>query len=222
LIAAGALGLNSKSSALPRSDSAATQGPDVSGVSAIPGTIATASASGRATAIQKPIAKKSGTVKPVSTSAKGTDSSSASSAAGSSASANAVSSSTITTGDSKVNCIYANFPSGLDQSVIDGITSLTGVTYNCVSTFANPVASWTRWEQPWMFIHANEGYSPWLAASPKHQVVVAMDLIPQSVSDNNDPDIWEQQCAGGDFNQYATTLAKNLVSYGAMPLRACR
>lgn len=73
-----------------------------------------------------------------------------------------------------------------------------------------------------MFIHANEGYSPWLAASPKHQVVVAMDLIPQSVSDNNDPDIWEQQCAGGDFNQYATTLAKNLVSYGAMPLRACR
>lgn len=211
LIAAGGLGLNSKSSALPRSDGSATQGPDVSGASLIPGTIATTSASGRATASQRPIAKKSGTAKPVSTSAK----SSASSAAGSSDSATAVSSSTITPGDSKANCIYANFPGGLDQSTINGITDLTGVTYNCVSTFANPVASWTLWEQPWMFIHANEGYSPWLAANPKHQIVMAMDLIPKSVSDNSDPDSWEQPCAGGDFNRYATTLAKNLVSYGA-------
>ena len=42
-----------------------------------------------------------------------------------------------------------------------------------------------------------------------------MDLIPQSVSDNDDPLTWEQACAAGSYNQYATTLAKNLVSYGA-------
>jgi hypothetical protein len=42
-----------------------------------------------------------------------------------------------------------------------------------------------------------------------------MDLIPQTVSDNDDPLTWEQACAAGSYDQYATTLAKNLVSYGA-------
>jgi beta-mannanase len=44
---------------------------------------------------------------------------------------------------------------------------------------------------------------------------MAEDLIPQSVSDNSDPLTWERPCASGGYNQYAATLAKNLVSYGA-------
>ena len=43
-------------------------------------------------------------------------------------------------------------------------------------------------------------------------MVMSMDLIPQAVSGTNDPLTWEQACASGDYNQYATTLAENLAS----------
>jgi beta-mannanase len=42
-----------------------------------------------------------------------------------------------------------------------------------------------------------------------------MDLIPQAVMNNSDPLTWESACAAGDYNSEATTLAQNLVSYGA-------
>jgi Glycosyl hydrolase family 26 len=123
---------------------------------------------------------------------------------------------TITAGNSKANCITLNFPGGaLDQSVISAASSLTGVTYNCLGTFANPMPTWADWEAPWMFSTASDNWDAWLAASPAHQVVVGMDLIPQSVSDNSNPLTWEQPCSAGDYNQYATALAQNLVSYGA-------
>jgi len=122
----------------------------------------------------------------------------------------------ITDGDSKTNCIYLNFSDGvLSQSAIDAVTDVTGVTYNCLETFNNPMPAWDAWETPWMFSTASDGWDAWLAASPAHQVVMAMDLIPKSLSDNDDPLTWEQACADGSYNQYATTLAENLVSYGA-------
>jgi hypothetical protein len=122
----------------------------------------------------------------------------------------------ITAGNSKAHCVIANFPGGvLNQSVLAGITSSTGVTYNCLDTFANPMPTWSDWEAPWMFSTVSDGWDAWLAASPQHQAIMSMDLIPQAVSNVDDPLTWEQSCASGDYNQYATTLAKNLVSYGA-------
>jgi hypothetical protein len=122
----------------------------------------------------------------------------------------------ITGGDSKANCITTSFSGGvLRQSVINHITSVTGITYNCVSAFANPAPAWADWEAPWMFRITRDGWGAWLAKSPEHQIVLSMDLIPQTASDNSDPLTWEQVCAAGDYNRYATTLAKNLVSYGA-------
>ncbi len=103
----------------------------------------------------------------------------------------------------------------MDQSVISSATSLTGVTYNCIDMFANPVASWAVWEAPWMFQDPNDGWDAWLSASSAHQVIVGMDLIPQSLSNNDDPLTWEEPCAAGSYNQYATALAQNLVSWGA-------
>ncbi len=44
---------------------------------------------------------------------------------------------------------------------------------------------------------------------------MVMDLIPKAVSNNRNPLKWEQPCANGAYNGYATTLARNLVSYGA-------
>src|ERR1700678_2007076 len=51
----------------------------------------------------------------------------------------------ITAGNSKANCITPDFPGGvLSQSVVDGITSVTGVSYNCLEVFDNPMTSWAN------------------------------------------------------------------------------
>ncbi len=54
--------------------------------------------------------------------------------------------------------------------------------------------------------------------SPKRpqsrQLVLAVDLIPSSLEDVSDPLGWEQSCAAGDFDSYATTLGTNLVAAG--------
>ena len=122
----------------------------------------------------------------------------------------------VTVGDSKAHCITLNFPNGvLNQSMITAVTNLTGITYNCLSAFANPSPTWADWEKPWMFSTASDGWDAWLAASAAHQVIMAMDLIPQSVSNRYDPLTWEYSCAVGSYDEYATTLAENLVSYGA-------
>ena len=123
---------------------------------------------------------------------------------------------TVTAGDSKANCISLRFSDGaLTQSVVNAATAATGVTFNCIEMFANPMPTWADWETPWMFSTLSDNFDSWLAASSAHQVVMGMDLIPQSVSDNSDPLTWEQPCADGNYDQYATALAKNLVSYGA-------
>jgi beta-mannanase len=75
--------------------------------------------------------------------------------------------------------------------------------------------TWADWVSPWMFATTSDGWDAWLAASPAHQAIVGIDLIPQEVSSVSDPLTWERACAAGSYNQYATTLAKNLVSYGA-------
>jgi len=66
-----------------------------------------------------------------------------------------------------------------------------------------------------MFSTVGDGFDSWLRASSAHQVIMGMDLIPQAVMNNNDPLTWESACAAGDYNSEATTLAQNLVSYGA-------
>jgi len=126
------------------------------------------------------------------------------------------SSGTITTGDSKANCITLKYDYGvLNKSEVAAATSLTGITYNCLETFANPAPTWADWTNPWVFGETYDGWQSWLAANPTHQIVMGVDLIPQSISNNNDPLTWEQACAAGSYNQYATTLAKDLVSHGA-------
>ena len=122
----------------------------------------------------------------------------------------------ISAGDSKANCISPAFPGGvLRQSILDGLSRSTGVTFNCLNTFNNRVPGWADWENPWMFRTVSDGWDAWLAASQEHQVILGMDLIPQSVANKSDPLTWERACASGDYDQHATTLARNLVSHGA-------
>jgi hypothetical protein len=118
--------------------------------------------------------------------------------------------------NSKANCITLGFRGGvINQLMITAANNLTGKNYNCLSTFANPMPTWSDWVSPWMFATTSDGWDAWLAASPAHQAIVGIDLIPQEVSNLSNPLTWEQACAAGSYNRYATTLAKNLVSYGA-------
>jgi len=122
----------------------------------------------------------------------------------------------ISAGDSKANCISPNAPGGvLTRSVLDDASSVTGLTYDCLSVFDNSVPTWASWEDPWMFHITDDGWDAWLTESSEHQIVLSQDLIPKSVSNNSNPLTWEKPCASGDYDQYATGLAQNLVSYGA-------
>jgi hypothetical protein len=123
----------------------------------------------------------------------------------------------VSASDSKGHCIALKFDHGiLDQSVISAAEKATGMTYNCLTTFANPMPTWSDWEQPWMFATKSDNWDSWLAASSQHQAVVGIDLVPQSASNKNkNPLAWESACADGGYDKYATKLARNLVSYGA-------
>jgi hypothetical protein len=110
--------------------------------------------------------------------------------------------------NSKANCITLGFRSGvINQSMITAANNLTGKTYNCLSTFANPMPTWADWVAPWMFATTSDGWDAWLAASTSHQAIVGIDLIPQEVSNISNPLIWEQACAAGSYDKYATKLA---------------
>jgi hypothetical protein len=123
----------------------------------------------------------------------------------------------ISAGDAKAHCVTLKFSHGiLEQSVISAAENTTGMTYNCLTTFANPEPNWSDWEQPWMFATKSDGWDAWLAADSQHQAVVGIDLVPQTASDKNkNPLAWESACASGAYDQYATKLAQNMVSYGA-------
>ncbi|HEX3514583.1 MAG TPA: glycosyl hydrolase [Trebonia sp.] len=141
----------------------------------------------------------------------------------SSAAAAAAARPVITTDDSKAHCIALNFKytytatsnnSQTDAANIAAASQVSGQTYNCITLFDNPVDNWDDWETPWMFSTASDGWVTWLK-NAQHQLVVGVDLIPQSAGGVDNPLAWESACSAGDYNQYATTLAKNLVSYGA-------
>ena len=122
----------------------------------------------------------------------------------------------ITTGNSKANCIELNNPGGvITDAQLEAITAVTGVTYNCVETYENPAPQWADWVNPWPFRITSDGWDTWVAENPNHQVVLGVDLIPNAITNDNDPLTWEQPCDAGNYDQYATQLAKNLVAYGA-------
>lgn len=91
----------------------------------------------------------------------------------------------ITAGDSKANCI--SIKGGVDGEVsltnLTAVEKTTGLTYNCLETFANPVDNWSDWEAPWQFTNepsktTSGSWENWLATG--HQMILGVDLIPQS------------------------------------------
>jgi beta-mannanase len=78
----------------------------------------------------------------------------------------------------------------------------------------NGTASWAQWTNPWV-TQSQYGFTSWVAEAPQsRQLVLQVDLIPTSLEDVSDPLNWEQSCASGAFNSYATALGTNLVAAG--------
>lgn len=124
----------------------------------------------------------------------------------------------ITAGDSKANCIYLDAVNGvLTTAELSAVEQATGVTYDCIEQFADADPTWSDWVNPWPTGTASDGWDAWLAASPDHQLVLGLNLVPNSVSPSGYPTNtgWEATCASGAYNEYAVALARNLVAEGA-------
>jgi hypothetical protein len=123
----------------------------------------------------------------------------------------------ITAGASRSECAELNFSdTGLAsiQSAVASWDATTSSTATCLLAYLNGAPSWSQWEDPWVTA-AQYGYTQWVAQSPQsRQLVLQVDLIPDSLENTNNPLSWEQSCAAGDFTSYATTLGNNLVAAG--------
>jgi len=123
----------------------------------------------------------------------------------------------ITAGASRSECAELDFPDtslAALQSAVNSWNSLTGTTTNCLLAYLNGAPTWTQWEQPWVAA-PQYGYAPWVAEEPQsRQLILQVDLIPDSLENVNNPLGWEQSCAAGDFNSFATQLGTNLVAAG--------
>jgi len=130
------------------------------------------------------------------------------------------SSGVITAGNSKVNCISiaAGTYGEISLANLAAAEKVTGITYNCLETFANPSPTWADWVAPWQFTNDpnpsdTASWEHWVQSG--NQMLLGVDLIPQSAGSTSNPLAWEQACDSGSYNSYATQLSKNLVSYGA-------
>lgn len=123
----------------------------------------------------------------------------------------------ITDGRSRSECVGPDVVgSGLSavQSAVSSFEKVTSTSVSCISTYLNGAPTWSAWEYPWV-TNPNYGYSEWVAAAPQsRQLVLQVDLIPDSLKDVSDPLGWERSCAAGNFNAHATQLGMSLVAAG--------
>jgi hypothetical protein len=124
----------------------------------------------------------------------------------------------ITAGPSRSECLEPNFvDSGLAslQAAVSSFQSETHSTVSCVLAYLNTSPNWASWEDPWITGPSGSAYTSWVGEAPQsRQLVLQVDLIPVSLENTSNPLSWEQSCAAGNFNSYATELGNNLVSAG--------
>jgi hypothetical protein len=125
----------------------------------------------------------------------------------------------VTAGASRSQCLITT-PSNAGQlssvqAVVNSFQNATGSTVSCLGVYNTGGSAWSDWENPWVSGPAGAGYSQWVAEAPSsRQLVIGQDLIPSGLANINNPLGWEQSCAAGDFDSYATTFATNLVAAG--------
>jgi hypothetical protein len=117
----------------------------------------------------------------------------------------------ITDSASRKTCIYFG---GDLQPGLAKVEAETGTSPSCITAFLNGAPTWSQWDSPWI-TKAEHGYTTWVAARPKsRQLILQVDLIPDSLENRDNPLAWEQSCATGQFDSYAQALGTNLVAAG--------
>ena len=121
-------------------------------------------------------------------------------------------------GPSRGECITPNVAGtssvGYLQSLATSFNNLTGTTVTCLSAYLDNAQTWAPWEHPWVTVAAN-GYTGWVAQDPHvRELVLEVDMIPKSLANAQNPTKWEQACASGHYNGYATVLGRSLVAAG--------
>jgi hypothetical protein len=123
----------------------------------------------------------------------------------------------IAAGPSRRECVDPNFSdTGLAavNAAAAKFDAVTNTTVSCLSAYLNGEPNWTQWEHPWI-TSARYGYTGWVAEAPqRRQLILEVDLIPANLANVQNPLSWEQSCASGAFNSYATTLGTSLVAAG--------
>ena len=122
------------------------------------------------------------------------------------------SASALVTPNQKRVCAYtsSNAVSGLQS-----FASLVGrQTIDCAMVYSG-TSDWPSWDNPW-FLNlstTDQNWGRWVQNSPlndRRQLIVNMPLIPTSATSDD----WRAIGAAGGYEQYATTLAQNLISHG--------
>ena len=123
----------------------------------------------------------------------------------------------IAAGPSRSQCLTPYFvDTGVAslESAVSRFESETQSVVTCISTYLNGASTWSEWIHPW-FTNPKYGYTPWVRANPQvRQLVLGVNLIPRNLSNTKSPLKWEQSCALGNFNSYATQLGRTLVHAG--------
>jgi hypothetical protein len=125
----------------------------------------------------------------------------------------------ISDGPSRGECLTPDIASGESglanlQGLVTKFDNLTGTTVNCLSGYLDTAQTWSQWEHPWV-TSSEVGFSSWVAQEPQvRQLVLAVNLIPLNLQNVPDPLKWEQACASGKYDGYATVLGRGLVAAG--------
>jgi hypothetical protein len=111
------------------------------------------------------------------------------------------------TAGSKANCIYA----GPGIAGLNNFAQASGITFNCAVVYNNAVTTWPEWDTPWFEQEpdSNLNWAKWVAADPGRQLIITEDMVP-----SGSPSDWREIGATGAYDQYAFTLAQNLVNHG--------
>ncbi len=123
----------------------------------------------------------------------------------------------ISVGPSRNQCLAPNVTgSGYAalQSAITSFDSITDTTVTCISSYLNGAPNWKAWVDPWI-TDSKYGYTTWVDQEPEtRQLVLQVNLIPDSLENLKNPEKWELACADGHFNNYALELGNSLVAAG--------
>jgi hypothetical protein len=127
----------------------------------------------------------------------------------------------IIAGPSRSECLEPDTPNGgfsslaSLQSTVSSFNQETHSNVTCLLAYLNGTQTWAQWEDPWIAGAPGTPFTSWVAEAPQtRQLVLQVDLIPTNLANINNPLAWEQSCAAGDFDSYATQLGDNLVAAG--------